>query len=191
MDREKFTQLCGLLAMTFPAPIRSSTSTVATRGGRRDPDLAEASSSKFNVGGHEEAGQRGRGACHRTRPRSVDGFQGAEEDVIIFSAVTAGRIGFLADISRTNVAPSIILPVDLSWATRIKTLASGKTIWRQIVADAKDDKDLSDAIIKAAIELDQVESLTDQYETTLDDVTKLIYPASKFSYNKNASSWID
>ena len=39
--------------------------------------------------------------------RSVDGFQGAEEDVIIFSAVrsnTAGKIGFLADINRTNVA---------------------------------------------------------------------------------------
>jgi senataxin len=39
--------------------------------------------------------------------RSVDGFQGAEEDVIIFSAVrsnTAGKIGFLADTNRTNVA---------------------------------------------------------------------------------------
>ena len=51
-----------------------------------------------------------------------------------------------------------------------KTLASGKskTIWRQIVADAKDrgrffdakdDEDLSNAVIKAAIDLDQVESL--------------------------------
>jgi senataxin len=45
---------------------------------------------------------------------------------------------------------------------------SSKTIWRKIVADAKergcffnanDDKDLSGAIIKAVIELDEVESL--------------------------------
>lgn len=48
------------------------------------------------------------------------------------------------------------------------TLASGNTIWRQIVADAKDrgcffeakdDKDLSNTIVNAAIELDEVENL--------------------------------
>ncbi|PVH66793.1 hypothetical protein PAHAL_1G350000 [Panicum hallii] len=102
--------------------------------------------------------------------RSVDGFQGAEEDVIIFSAVrsnTAGKIGFLADINRTNVA--LTRAKHCLWILGdAKTLASGKTIWRQIVADAKDrgrffeakdDKDLSDAVIKAAIDLDEVESL--------------------------------
>jgi hypothetical protein len=49
-----------------------------------------------------------------------------------------------------------------------KTLASGKTIWRQIVDDAKergcffdakDDQDLASVIIKAWIELDGVENL--------------------------------
>ncbi|KAF8765352.1 hypothetical protein HU200_008494 [Digitaria exilis] len=102
--------------------------------------------------------------------RSVDGFQGAEEDVIIFSAVrsnTAGKIGFLADINRTNVA--LTRAKHCLWILgNAKTLASGKTIWRQIVADAKergcffdakDDKDLCNAIIKAAIELDEVDSL--------------------------------
>jgi senataxin len=47
-------------------------------------------------------------------------------------------------------------------------LVSSKTVWRKIVADAKergcffsanDDQDLSGAIIKAVIELDEVESL--------------------------------
>ncbi|RLN09516.1 hypothetical protein C2845_PM11G29970 [Panicum miliaceum] len=97
-------------------------------------------------------------------------FQGAEEDVIIFSAVrnnTAGKIGFLADINRTNVA--LTRAKHCLWILgNAKTLASGKTIWRQIVADAKDrghffdakdDKDLSDAVIKAAIDLGEVESL--------------------------------
>ncbi|CAN6280380.1 unnamed protein product [Urochloa humidicola] len=102
--------------------------------------------------------------------RSVDGFQGAEEDVIILSAVrsnTAGKIGFLADINRTNVA--LTRAKHCLWILgNAKTLASGKTIWREIVADAKErgrffdaeeDKDLSNAIVKAVIELDEVENL--------------------------------
>ncbi|KAL6899472.1 hypothetical protein ACP4OV_006130 [Aristida adscensionis] len=48
------------------------------------------------------------------------------------------------------------------------TLASGKTIWRDIVADAKDrgrffdakdDRDLAIAIVKAVIEVDEEEKL--------------------------------
>ncbi|XP_020396783.1 uncharacterized ATP-dependent helicase C29A10.10c [Zea mays] len=102
--------------------------------------------------------------------RTVDGFQGAEEDVIIFSTVrsnTAGKIGFLADTNRTNVA--LTRAKHCLWILgNAKTLASGKTIWRQIVDDAKergcffdakDDQDLASAIIKASIELDLVENL--------------------------------
>ncbi|KAL6633768.1 hypothetical protein ACP70R_026439 [Stipagrostis hirtigluma subsp. patula] len=102
--------------------------------------------------------------------RSVDGFQGAEEDVIIFSAVrsnTAGSIGFLADRNRTNVA--LTRAKHCLWILgNATTLASGKTIWREIVADAKDrgrffdakdDKDLSSAIVNAVVELNEAENL--------------------------------
>ncbi|KAM0829256.1 hypothetical protein ACQ4PT_066990 [Festuca glaucescens] len=102
--------------------------------------------------------------------RSVDGFQGAEEDVIIFSTVRSnsnGKVGFLDNVNRTNVA--LTRAKHCLWIVgNATTLVSSKTVWRKIVADAKergcffnakDDKDLSGAIIKAVIELDEVESL--------------------------------
>ncbi|CAM0944776.1 unnamed protein product [Alopecurus aequalis] len=102
--------------------------------------------------------------------RSVDGFQGAEEDIIIFSTVrsnNAGKVGFLNNENRTNVA--LTRAKHCLWIVgNATTLVSSKTVWRKIVADAKergcffdanDDKDLSGAIIKAVIELDEVESV--------------------------------
>jgi superfamily I DNA and/or RNA helicase len=43
----------------------------------------------------------------RVRIKSIDGFQGQEDDVIILSTVRSngrGAVGFLADNQRTNVA---------------------------------------------------------------------------------------
>ncbi|KAK1686410.1 hypothetical protein QYE76_047258 [Lolium multiflorum] len=104
--------------------------------------------------------------------RSVDGFQGAEEDIIIFSTVrsnSAGKVGFLNNLNRTNVALTRAKHSLCLWIVgNATTLVSSKTVWRKIVADAKergcffsanDDQDLSGAIIKAIIELDEVESL--------------------------------
>lgn len=45
--------------------------------------------------------------CFSVRVNSVDGFQGSEEDIIIFSTVRSnsdGSVGFLSNVQRTNVA---------------------------------------------------------------------------------------
>jgi AAA domain len=69
---------------------------------------------------------------------SVDGYQGREADVVVFSGVrcnSAGRIGFLADRRRLNVAltrPRRGLVVVCS----PETLAAGSLDWRAFVDEA-------------------------------------------------------
>ncbi|KAI4981181.1 hypothetical protein ZWY2020_021666 [Hordeum vulgare] len=102
--------------------------------------------------------------------RSVDGFQGAEEDIIIFSTVrsnSTGSVGFLNNVNRTNVA--LTRAKHCLWIVgNATTLVTSKTVWQKIVVGAKergcffnanDDKDLSGAIVKAVIELDEAESV--------------------------------
>ncbi|RZC80438.1 hypothetical protein C5167_043016 [Papaver somniferum] len=104
------------------------------------------------------------------RVKSIDGFQGGEEDIIIISTVRSnseGSVGFLSNLQRTNVA--------LTRARRcLWILGDGKTLlrsgscWSALVADAKhrhclfnagEDKDLSKAALKAKKELDQLDDL--------------------------------
>ncbi|XP_037433145.1 probable helicase MAGATAMA 3 [Triticum dicoccoides] len=100
---------------------------------------------------------------------TVDGFQGAEADVIIFSAVranTKGKLGFLPDERRTNVA--LTRAKHCFWILgNSATLSKRKTIWQEIVADAKergcfydgnDDKDLL-AAMSIAIKQDEINRL--------------------------------
>ncbi|KAI3840236.1 hypothetical protein MKW92_032638 [Papaver armeniacum] len=104
------------------------------------------------------------------RVKSIDGFQGGEEDIIIISTVRSnseGSIGFLSNLQRTNVA--------LTRARRcLWILGDGKTLlrsgscWSALVSDAKnrhclfnagEDKDLANAALKAKKELDQLDDL--------------------------------
>ncbi|XBI57563.1 hypothetical protein VPH35_038930 [Triticum aestivum] len=102
--------------------------------------------------------------------KSVDGFQGAEEDVIIISTVRsnkAGSVGFLTNMQRTNVA--LTRAKHCLWIVgNGTTLSNSKSVWQKIVKDARDrgcyfdaseDKDLSNAVVKAIIEFDDAENL--------------------------------
>lgn len=101
--------------------------------------------------------------------RTVDGFQGGEEDVIIISTTRCnvrGSIGFLSNRQRANVA-----------LTRARyclwilgdgaTLVNSDSVWEKLIVDAKtrgcyfnanEDKKLAQAIAGAQIKLNQPEA---------------------------------
>ncbi|KAL7154868.1 hypothetical protein ABFS83_03G032600 [Erythranthe nasuta] len=102
--------------------------------------------------------------------RSVDGFQGGEEDVIIISTVRcngSGSIGFLNNRQRANVA--LTRARYCLWILgNGATLLNSDSIWRKLVLDAKkrgcyynayDDKDLCLAVSNALIQLNELNSL--------------------------------
>ncbi|XP_061348075.1 helicase sen1-like [Gastrolobium bilobum] len=104
--------------------------------------------------------------------RSVDGFQGGEEDIIIISLVRSngrGKVGFLSDRRRANVA--LTRARYCLWIIgNAATLRNSDSVWRKVVVDAKkrdcfhnadDDKGLARAIGDALLELE----LLDEYET--------------------------
>ncbi|XP_077247016.1 putative ATP-dependent helicase C29A10.10c isoform X2 [Tasmannia lanceolata] len=104
------------------------------------------------------------------RVKSVDEFQGGEDDVIIISTVRSngnGSVGFLADPQRTNVA--LTRARHCLWILGNEpTLIKSGSIWKKIAVDAKErgyffnaneDNSLVEAIIHASIELDQFDDL--------------------------------
>lgn len=71
--------------------------------------------------------------------RSIDGFRGGEEDVIIISTVRSnanGSVGFLSNFQRTNVA-NTRARYCLWILGNSTTLTNSGTIWRSLIADAK------------------------------------------------------
>ncbi|CAI8586122.1 unnamed protein product [Vicia faba] len=89
--------------------------------------------------------------------RSVDGFQGGEEDIIIISTVRSngsGNVGFLSNRQRTNVA--MTRARYCLWILgNATTLINSDSVWRNVVLDAKkrgcfynaeEDKKLAQAI---------------------------------------------
>ncbi|KAK2635965.1 hypothetical protein Ddye_030757 [Dipteronia dyeriana] len=102
--------------------------------------------------------------------KSVDGFQGGEEDIIIISTVRSnagGSIGFLSNPQRVNVA--LTRARQCLWILGCeKTLTRSESVWEAIVRDAKDrqcffnadeDNDLAEVILQVKKELDEMEEL--------------------------------
>ncbi|KAL3838759.1 hypothetical protein ACJIZ3_023350 [Penstemon smallii] len=102
--------------------------------------------------------------------RSVDGFQGGEEDIIIISTVRCngnGSVGFLSNCQRTNVA--LTRARYCLWILgNGSTLLNSGSVWKKLVLDAKsrgcffnayEDKSLSLSISNALVELGQLNSL--------------------------------
>ncbi|CAH8277234.1 unnamed protein product [Arabidopsis lyrata] len=98
--------------------------------------------------------------------RSVDGFQGGEEDVIIISTVRSNcnrKVGFLSNRQRANVA--LTRARHCLWVIGNETtLARSGSIWAKLVRDskrrkcfydAKDDKRLRDAMNDALLKVDK------------------------------------
>ncbi|CAJ1960717.1 unnamed protein product [Sphenostylis stenocarpa] len=105
--------------------------------------------------------------------RSIDGFQGGEEDIIIISTVRSngnGDIGFLDDRQRANVA--LTRARHCLWILgNEKTLSSSDSLWRNLVNGAKerkcfhnaeDDKKLAKAVENEAM---LIELLDDESES--------------------------
>ncbi|RZC62630.1 hypothetical protein C5167_024386 [Papaver somniferum] len=104
------------------------------------------------------------------RVKTVDGFQGGEEDIIIISTVRSnkgGSIGFLSNFQRTNVA--LTRARHCLWILGDeRTLLNSETCWSALVNDSKvrrcffracEDKEIAKAILEAKNELSQLDDL--------------------------------
>ncbi|CAF2042637.1 unnamed protein product [Brassica napus] len=103
--------------------------------------------------------------------RSVDGFQGGEEDVIIISTVRSngnGKIGFLSNHQRANVA--LTRARHCLWVVgNERTLTMSGSVWTKLVRDSKrrgcfydaiDDKNLRDAMDDAMVKVDMSDAFS-------------------------------
>ncbi|GMJ04492.1 hypothetical protein HRI_004118300 [Hibiscus trionum] len=102
--------------------------------------------------------------------KSVDGFQGGEEDIIIISTVRSnhtGAIGFISSSQRTNVA--LTRAKHCLWIVGDgRTLSERESVWKGLVCDAKarrcffnadEDKELAKAILDAKKDIGQPDDL--------------------------------
>lgn len=123
--------------------------------------------------------------------RSVDGFQGGEEDVIIISTVRcngAGSVGFLSNNQRANVA--LTRARYCMWILGNEaTLSNSGSVWQKLINDARqrgclhdadEDKSLSEAITAALVEIDQVHMILSMDSLNLKDARWTVWFSNDF-----------
>ncbi|KAG8369514.1 hypothetical protein BUALT_Bualt14G0021500 [Buddleja alternifolia] len=106
----------------------------------------------------------------RVKVKSIDGFQGGEEDIIIISTVRSNRggsIGFLSSPQRANVA--LTRARHCLWILGNEgTLSKSDSLWEALICDAKDrqcfftadeDGDIAKTIVDVKKELQQHDDL--------------------------------
>ncbi|MFS8034318.1 putative P-loop containing nucleoside triphosphate hydrolase, DNA2/NAM7 helicase, helicase [Helianthus anomalus] len=114
--------------------------------------------------------QEANGWSFSVNVRSVDGFQGSEEDVIIFSTVRCnyrGSVGFLSSLERANVA--LTRARHCLWIVGNKeTMVKSGSVWNTLVYDAEnrgcvfdahEDKNLAQVMVHAMVEFASFGSL--------------------------------
>ncbi|BBN69579.1 P-loop containing nucleoside triphosphate hydrolases superfamily protein [Prunus dulcis] len=130
------------------------------------PYKAQVNAIQERVGEYSEVS----GTDFSVSVRTVDGFQGGEDDVIIISTVRCnekGSVGFVSNVQRANVM--LTRARYCLWILGNEaTLISSNSIWKKLILDAKkrkcfynahEDKDLAQAIAAALMELCQLHIL--------------------------------
>ncbi|XP_062113026.1 uncharacterized protein LOC133824169 isoform X1 [Humulus lupulus] len=106
----------------------------------------------------------------QVKVKTIDGFQGGEEDIIVMSTVRSSigqSLDFISKPQRMNVA--LTRARHCLWILgNERTLANSQSIWEALLVDAKnrqcfynadDDEDLAKAILEIKKELDQFDDL--------------------------------
>ncbi|CAI9763492.1 unnamed protein product [Fraxinus pennsylvanica] len=134
--------------------------------------------------------------------RSVDGFQGGEEDVIIMSTVRCngnGSVGFLSNCQRTNVA--LTRARYCLWILgNSSTLLKSGSVWKNLVQDSKnrgcfynafEDKNMKQAITSALVEIGELNLLFDTNSSLFQNAKWKVCFTDEFSRSMSKIKGID
>ncbi|CAJ2652924.1 unnamed protein product [Trifolium pratense] len=132
--------------------------------------------------------------------RSVDGFQGGEEDIIIISTVRSnqsGNVGFLSNRQRANVA--MTRARYCLWILgNAATLINSDSVWRNVVLDAKrrdcfhnanENKKLAGAIKDVLFEIELLEEIESPFKK-LSIGEKSETPTTSSSSRRRKPRWV-